>query len=1032
MANLIFLYNDNVAAGPFIASDFDGTAQASENFDSGFSTLTCATATATRIYAYDANLEMIRVWDSVTKAQITSEESSPNSPGDNYRGMYHTDTHLVLINDTLDWAEHYLLTDLSYDSGSTYTLPQGTYTAACRGGDYAWIGNNSGDVVERRDLDGSNPVEYDPLINIILHTIFATEDRVHFVNQSTGATTAIDFDGTLQSGDNLALGSGRWRASFVLFEEATADITIATDQAKIYEGDSVDFDIVLPESSTTFVQADVTITGGTITGLTGSGTDYVLTVTAGSGAGNIVISIAEDVITEGNAAVEETFTRNANTTPAAPTIVVTPSTTSASVAVTAPSDTGGTDITSWEYRYAVGTTIPNATAWTDTGNTNLTIAITGLAEGTQYAVEVRGVNAQGSGASSGVSTFRTDGTVPDASTGLMVDDKEDDSVDISWMDGDDGGSPITGHQYRITTGTSPGGTPTSTGSTSESHTISGLNPSTEYTVQVRSVNNEGNSAWSNSVTFTTETEITLTANPTSVVNSETSTVTVQLSATATDFVASDITVTGGTKGTFTAVDGDTYRLVVTAPATGTGNITVRVPADAVSAGNREVSITIAYEPDPDALSIEAIDEQNIPLGTEDYELRISIGNIDSDDGDRAYIDGDMEGFYHFWDNTNSELVIAAEDVTRLLSGAVWNVHLVKGSDSLDAEIIYNVVPVGPVFTDPGSLVLYKGIPFAARIGVANDPKVLRGTSLLVGVKSDKDENDDGDQFLLAEGMLPTDTILTEDSFMMQPYAENDGGSDTIDVPVTISNDRPVYLFNDTTNVLLRVNHDGTLAWTYEAETANYQSPVSTTDAIYLRRGATLYKVNIADGMLAWTYDAPTPGIYLPPVATADAVYFFDDTRDELWKINASDGALEWTYNAPTGTYENRFVATADGVYLFRDDTDDLLKVNFEGTLEWTYNAPTANYQVPISTLDAVYLIMSSGQTLRVDPDGTLAWTYNAGTFDMFPTIDAVYCLMILTMIYGKLTLRTAHSNGRITHRLGLMTNRLLPTMPCIC
>ena len=110
--------------------------------------------------------------------------------------------------------------------------------AACRGGDYAWIGNNSGDVVERRDLDGSNPVEYDPNINIILHTIFATEDRVHFVNQSTGATTAIDFDGTLQAGDNLALGSGRWRASFVLFEEAAAGITITTDQSKIYEGDS--------------------------------------------------------------------------------------------------------------------------------------------------------------------------------------------------------------------------------------------------------------------------------------------------------------------------------------------------------------------------------------------------------------------------------------------------------------------------------------------------------------------------------------------------------------------------------------------------------------------------------------------------------------------------------------------------------------------------------------------------------------------------------------------------------------------------
>ena len=79
MANLIFLYDDSDSDGPFVASDFDGTAQASENFDSGFGTLTCATATATRIYAYDANFEMIRVWDAVTKARIPTEDASPNS-----------------------------------------------------------------------------------------------------------------------------------------------------------------------------------------------------------------------------------------------------------------------------------------------------------------------------------------------------------------------------------------------------------------------------------------------------------------------------------------------------------------------------------------------------------------------------------------------------------------------------------------------------------------------------------------------------------------------------------------------------------------------------------------------------------------------------------------------------------------------------------------------------------------------------------------------------------------------------------------
>ena len=232
MADRIFLYisNDNVAAGPFVASLFDGTAQTSDDFDSGYATLTCATATDTRIYAYDDVGEMIRVWDADTKVQITSEEGSPNSPGDTYRAMYHTDTHLVLINDDDDVAEHYNLSGLSYDSGENYSLPSGGYTAACRGGDYAWIGNNSGDVVERRDLDGSNPVTYDPGINIILHTIFATTDRVHFVNQSTGATTAIDFSGNTQTADNLALGAGRWRASFVTFEPAE-DVDLAITPA---------------------------------------------------------------------------------------------------------------------------------------------------------------------------------------------------------------------------------------------------------------------------------------------------------------------------------------------------------------------------------------------------------------------------------------------------------------------------------------------------------------------------------------------------------------------------------------------------------------------------------------------------------------------------------------------------------------------------------------------------------------------------------------------------------------------------------
>ena len=54
--------------------------------------------------------------------------------------------------------------------------------------------------------------------------------------------------------------------------------------------------------------------------------------------------------------------------------------------------------------------------------------------------------------------------------------------------------------------------------------------------------------------------------------------TFQFSEPVTGFTAADITVANGTKGTFTAVDGDTYTLVVTPTAGFTGNVTVDVPA----------------------------------------------------------------------------------------------------------------------------------------------------------------------------------------------------------------------------------------------------------------------------------------------------------------------------------------------------------------------------------------------------------------------------------------------------------------------
>ena len=63
---------------------------------------------------------------------------------------------------------------------------------------------------------------------------------------------------------------------------------------------------------------------------------------------------------------------------------------------TAPSDNGGSAITRHEFRHAAGASVPAGTAWTQASG-NYTALISGLANGTAHAFEVRAVNAFGNG-----------------------------------------------------------------------------------------------------------------------------------------------------------------------------------------------------------------------------------------------------------------------------------------------------------------------------------------------------------------------------------------------------------------------------------------------------------------------------------------------------------------------------------------------------------------------------------------------------------------------------------------------------------
>ena len=161
-------------------------------------------------------------------------------------------------------------------------------------------------------------------------------------------------------------------------------------------------------------------------------------------------------------------------------------------------------ITQWEYQQGSGawTAIPDS-AQQATGS----YTVTGLTNGTTYTFKVQAVNAQGNAVSASVTA--TPVTTPAKPTGLTAT-VNDQQVTLNWTaPTNTGGSAITAYQVSQDSGT----TWTGTGSTTTSHTVTGLTNGTAYPFQVRAVNSQGNGAASDSVTAT---PATIPAKPTNL------------------------------------------------------------------------------------------------------------------------------------------------------------------------------------------------------------------------------------------------------------------------------------------------------------------------------------------------------------------------------------------------------------------------------------------------------------------------------------------------------------------------------------
>ncbi len=229
---------------------------------------------------------------------------------------------------------------------------------------------------------------------------------------------------------------------------------------------------------------------------------------------------------------------------------------------TAPTDTGGSDISAYHLRYRED----GSGSWEiiTEGIDGTSHVISDLTNGTVYEVQARAINADGgigAWSESAVSTLPALATVPDApvaptlyaGTGRIV---------ARWSAPEDNGSAITGYelQYRIGGGA---WTEITEGITDTDHTMTNLTNGIVYGVQVRAVNAVGTGPWSAPVAGTPL------FSPTQTPSGEGKSISLSVAQNALTnaIIANENLSVSLTTGTYTVNGGDLMVTTVTPPGT---------------------------------------------------------------------------------------------------------------------------------------------------------------------------------------------------------------------------------------------------------------------------------------------------------------------------------------------------------------------------------------------------------------------------------------------------------------------------------
>ncbi len=203
------------------------------------------------------------------------------------------------------------------------------------------------------------------------------------------------------------------------------------------------------------------------------------------------------------------------TAPAAPTGLTATAAgqTTINLSWTAPTTTGGADITGYQIEVS-----PNGTTnWTNqqanTGSPATSYSHTGLSAGTTRYYRVSAINSAGTGAASNVDDASTDAaTRPAAPTGLTATAAGPTTINLSWTaPTTTGGAAITGYRIEV----SPNGTSNwtnlqaNTGSPATSYSHTGLSAGTTRYYQISAINSAGTGTASNVASATTSSASTM-------------------------------------------------------------------------------------------------------------------------------------------------------------------------------------------------------------------------------------------------------------------------------------------------------------------------------------------------------------------------------------------------------------------------------------------------------------------------------------------------------------------------------------------